>query len=146
MSMYSTFPFPLEKKVHTESVQHTRTKRCTAPHRHVTREHIHTYIHTHTYTYTYTYIHTGGSVGKNGATGWLAQWRTLQKRVDWSEGKDSFKNVKDWGGEIDKHAEGGLVHEKKRQPRKYEDTTSSLPERNTSSGNRGLTGFLASLI
>ena len=31
------------------------------------------------------------------------------------------------------------MHEKKRQPRKYEDTTSSLLERNTSSGNPGLT-------
>ena len=33
----------------------------------------------------------------------------------------------------------GLVHEMKRQPRKYEDTTSSLLERHTSSGNPGLT-------
>ena len=30
------------------------------------------------------------------------------------------------------------MHEKKRQPRKYEDTTSSLLKRNTSSGNPGL--------
>ena len=38
----------------------------------------------------------GGSVGKNGATCWLAgAVRTLQKRVDWLEAKDSFKNVKD---------------------------------------------------
>ena len=41
----------------------------------------------------------------------------------------------------------GPVQENKRQPRKYEDTTSSLLERNTSSGNPGLTmRFLMSLI
>ena len=41
----------------------------------------------------------------------------------------------------------GLVHERKRQPRKYEGTTSSLLKRNTSSGNPGLTmRFLISLI
>ena len=39
------------------------------------------------------------------------------------------------------------VHEKKHQPRKYEDTTSSLLERNTLCGHRGMTlRFLTSLI
>ena len=43
--------------------------------------------------------------GKNGATCWQAgAERTLQKRVEWVEAKDSFKNVIDWRGEIDKHA------------------------------------------
>ena len=42
---------------------------------------------------------------------------------------------------------GDPVHEKKHQPRKYEDTTSSLLKRNTSSGNPRLTmRFLISLI
>ena len=42
---------------------------------------------------------------------------------------------------------GNPVHERRRQPRKYEDTTSSLLKRNTSSGNPGLTmRFLTSLI
>ena len=36
-------------------------------------------------------------------------------------------------------AKSSLVHEKKRHPRKYEDTTSSLLKRNTSIGNPGLT-------
>ena len=43
-------------------------------------------------------------------------------------------------------AKWNRVHEKKRQPRKYEDTTSSLLNRNTLSGNPGLTmRFLTSL-
>ena len=43
--------------------------------------------------------------GRNGATCWPAgAVRTLQKRVEWLEAKDSLKNAKDWGGEIDKHA------------------------------------------
>ena len=42
---------------------------------------------------------------------------------------------------------GNPVHEKKRQPRKYKETASSLLKRNTSSGNHGLTmRFLTSLI
>ena len=40
----------------------------------------------------------------------------------------------------------GLVHEKKRQPGKYENTSSSLLERNTSSGNRGLTMRVFDLV
>ena len=47
----------------------------------------------------------------------------------------------------DQEPKCGLVHENKRQPRKYEDTSSSLQERHTSSENPGLTmRFLTSLI
>ena len=42
-------------------------------------------------------------------TCWVAgAVRTLQNRVDLMEAKDSFKNVKDWVGEIDKHAVDGV--------------------------------------
>ena len=48
--------------------------------------------------------------GKNGATCWLAgAVRTLRKRVEWLEAKDSFKNVRDWGGEIDKNVADDVI-------------------------------------
>ena len=48
--------------------------------------------------------------GKNEAACWPARAvRALQKRVECLEAKDSFKNVKDWGGEIDKHVADDVI-------------------------------------
>ena len=51
-----------------------------------------------------------------------------------------------WTSRRSKSPKCGLVHKKKRQPRKYENTSSILLERNTSSGHRGLTMRVFDLV
>ena len=68
--------------------------------------------------------------------------RDLQRQLDSSRMNIYCTNP----GSQEQEPKCGLVHEKKRQPRKYENTSSSLLERNTSSGNPGLTMRVFDLV